>query len=671
MKKEAIPIEPNDTSPVLTAVKVEQEEIEDESSHVPIEEQDYEVPLPTENKHAEIEVSNTIDSVSLLSRTQSTDSCHSAELDHDYLSHDQAAKLNPTNQIKKEPCDNNIKCQEIVENKYNNPTTRTAEECDKKSNVYDHSNLSVSDCMAKNHSLYTGTTTVSHGGHTPLTTILKHLPEVSTPKQCQSNCWKQKLSAKSPCVDKIEPLQHEEMGSGPLTLPNPSLIQSGLQETLFLASFQSVSPTKSEEGEEPEREEDEPELLAQWVQAQNTSSQAMPGQQLGASGAATTLLHHRQEVASPAEHAEDYTSTNSTISGNKDGLEKTVEQIHSNCPKASKSKEKSEFLQKFGIMKQMSSNEDLHKSGPSKEEVGSGDVSRIDKIANDSARSAPRCYAKVKRKKDNSKTPYYKDKHTCSRPKSVSKLEKKVKKDKIEENVKSTTGDKVKKTKQKKTGQPAKETKCKILKQKVELETDSNDAISWGESEEDETVNTSKNKCKKTPTDKRKKATMKVKITCNRSKKSTKTNHPPPETNNNKISSVASSSKSKERNCTKSESTDKHLKTESGPEGGISGSPTRSHSGITKKAAARMEMHRQRRLEQLASEVFSATLAKWENYLRLSPGEIQEHEVESAREHGYTEEAVELITNTDLYVWQLLDDMTPKFDQHNLQFLPA
>lgn len=64
------------------------------------------------------------------------------------------------------------------------------------------------------------------------------------------------------------------------------------------------------------------------------------------------------------------------------------------------------------------------------------------------------------------------------------------------------------------------------------------------------------------------------------------------------------------------------------------------------------------RLEKDLSECYTLMLQQYDKYLAFTDAEMQEFEIENALLHKYNEDAMDMISNADLSVWQILQDMT-------------
>ena len=61
--------------------------------------------------------------------------------------------------------------------------------------------------------------------------------------------------------------------------------------------------------------------------------------------------------------------------------------------------------------------------------------------------------------------------------------------------------------------------------------------------------------------------------------------------------------------------------------------------------------------ERDVEKACALSLERWDNYLAMSSEEMHKFECENAREHMYNEDAMEMISNRDLHVWRIIDDM--------------
>ena len=71
---------------------------------------------------------------------------------------------------------------------------------------------------------------------------------------------------------------------------------------------------------------------------------------------------------------------------------------------------------------------------------------------------------------------------------------------------------------------------------------------------------------------------------------------------------------------------------------------------------------RYKQMAQWRQQAFNALVTRWDEYLRTPADEMRKYEMQNARDFDYNTEARSLIEDSDLYVWQLVDQLNADFD---------
>ena len=78
--------------------------------------------------------------------------------------------------------------------------------------------------------------------------------------------------------------------------------------------------------------------------------------------------------------------------------------------------------------------------------------------------------------------------------------------------------------------------------------------------------------------------------------------------------------------------------------------------------AERLRLLRQKNQDLMTTQMFTTILQRWEEYLTKTPEEMLKYELENARQHHYSKDAMDMIEDQDLYVWQLIGEMSDSID---------
>ena len=73
-----------------------------------------------------------------------------------------------------------------------------------------------------------------------------------------------------------------------------------------------------------------------------------------------------------------------------------------------------------------------------------------------------------------------------------------------------------------------------------------------------------------------------------------------------------------------------------------------------------------KQMAQWRQQAFNALVSRWDEYLRTPADEMRKYEMQNARDFDYNTEARSLIEDSDLYVWQLIDQLNAGFDPKHI-----